>query len=293
MVLTAWLAAATASAGSPEEMRPVTAADSVLVVAPHPDDESLCCGGLIHMARAAGAQVSIVWITSGDAFRWDVMVLNHSLVPHSAAFRALAEIREAEARVAASRLGVGAASIYFLGYPDRGVSPLLANAYEAATPWRSPYTGAQSVIYPEALDPGARYDGASLERDFETVLDRTHPTRVLAPCPQDTHPDHRGAGLLAQRALAARGQLDALRCWIVHGGYGWPHGGFEPKKPLDVAPSGAGLHWEQLRLDDAAIAAKLQAIEAHQSQVRVMENVMRRYVHSTELYAPVARSLPK
>src|SRR5690606_13005283 len=40
----------------------------ILVVAPHPDDESLCCGGLIATARRAGAEVSIVWITSGGGF---------------------------------------------------------------------------------------------------------------------------------------------------------------------------------------------------------------------------------
>ena len=38
-------------------LRPILPADTVLVVAPHPDDESLCCGGLIHAARLAGAIV--------------------------------------------------------------------------------------------------------------------------------------------------------------------------------------------------------------------------------------------
>jgi hypothetical protein len=55
--------------------RAITASDTVLVVAPHPDDESLCCGGLIHTARSAGARVAIVWITNGDGFRWDAMIV--------------------------------------------------------------------------------------------------------------------------------------------------------------------------------------------------------------------------
>jgi len=51
------LAAVRAQAALPA-MPPVTASDSLLIVAPHPDDESLCCAGLIHAARQAGAKVA-------------------------------------------------------------------------------------------------------------------------------------------------------------------------------------------------------------------------------------------
>ena len=68
-----------ASAGSLPPLSPMTAADSVLVIAPHPDDESLCCGGLIHMARRAGARVAIVWVTNGDGSRWDAMLTHRAL----------------------------------------------------------------------------------------------------------------------------------------------------------------------------------------------------------------------
>jgi len=279
------LAAVRAQAALPA-MPPVTASDSLLIVAPHPDDESLCCAGLIHAARQAGAKVAIVWVTDGDGFRWDAMVLNHAVLPKAASYRRLALLRENEARIAAQRLGVDPASNYFLGFPDRGVLHLI-NHDEAARPWRSRFTGARSVIYPDAFDPGAPYDGASLTQDFDQILERVRPTLVFAPSARDTHPDHRGVGLLVSRTLAARGELGELRCWIVHGGADWPRRGFTPDAPQSIAPRGAALQWQELRLSGDSIAAKLQAISAHQSQLRVMGHVMRRYVRATELFAVV------
>ena len=266
-------------------MAPITTSDSLLIVAPHPDDESLCCAGLIHEARKAGANVAIVWITDGDAFHWDAMVVNHVLVPDRVAYQRLAQIREDEAREAARILDVAPASTYFLGYPDRGVGRLMADYYAPPTPWRSHYTGARSVIYPGSLELGAPYDGESLTRDFGEVLDRVRPTLVFAPSAQDMHPDHHGAGLLVTRVLTMRGELGELRSWIVHGGPGWPRGGYEPRSPQTVAPTGSGLRWEVFNLGEDAVAAKLDAISAHRSQLEVMGHVMRRYVRSTELFA--------
>ena len=40
---------------------------SVLVIAPHPDDETFGCGGLIVLKRAAGITVRIVFLTDGSA----------------------------------------------------------------------------------------------------------------------------------------------------------------------------------------------------------------------------------
>lgn len=283
-LLLACLCAAGARGALPD-MAPIRATDSLLVVAPHPDDESLCCAGVIHEARKAGARVAIVWITNGDGFRWDDMVVNHELLPDRASYLHLAWIRDGEARAAARILDVAPESTYFLGYPDHGVGHLMADYYSPPSPWRSKYTGASSVAYPGSFDFGARYDGENLTQDFAAVLDRVRPTLVFAPSPRDTHPDHRGAGLLAARVLAARGEQGKLRSWIVHGGMRWPRGGYAPDAPQTIPPTGSGLHWEQLRLDPGATAAKLAAISAHRSQLEVMGHVMRRYVRSTELFA--------
>jgi hypothetical protein len=110
---------------------PPTARDRVLVIAPHPDDESLCCGGLIRRTLKNGGSVAIVWITSGDAFELDEMVVEHTLHPR-AGLEKLAVLRMAEARQAATTLGVAADNQYFLGYPDRGIRRLLLDHYDVA-----------------------------------------------------------------------------------------------------------------------------------------------------------------
>ena len=267
-------------------LRSILASDSILVVSPHPDDESLCCGGLMDSARRAGASVAIVWVTNGDGFKWDAMVVEKKLRPRAGAYRELAQQRDSEARAAAAVLGVKPDSLFFLGYPDRGVLSLLFDYYYPSTPWRSKFTGENTVVYQDAVNPGARYDGDDLERDFASVVARVKPTLVLAPSPQDTHPDHRGAGILAMRILSARNELGNLRYWIVHGGKGWPRPhGYQPQLPQTVAPRGLGMAWEQFALDDAALERKLRAVESHHSQIKVMGRVMRSHVRSIELYS--------
>ena len=268
--------------------RPSTANVTGLVVAPHPDDESLCCGGLIHAARSAGARVAIVWITLGAGFRWDAVVVEKKLRPRASTYLDLARQREAEARNAGALLGVEPDSLMFLGYPDRGVLRLLLDYYHPDTPWRSKFTGANAVVYADALDPGAAYSGDNLVKDFKAVLDRVHPTLVLAPSLQDTHPDHRGTGLLVWRTMTARGEQDRVRYWIVHGGREWPapHG-YHPSFAETVAPRGLGMQWEAFALDEDSIDAKRRAVSAHQSQMKVMRRIMLGFVRSTELYSSV------
>ena len=268
------------------DFRPIVASDVILVVSPHPDDESLCCAGLIHTARNIGARVAIVWITNGDGFKWDAMVVERKLRPRAGAYLELARQREGEARAAGAVLGIAPDSLMFLGYPDRGVLSLLLDHFHPETPWRSKFTGANAVVYQDAVDPGAEYDGADLVRDFNTVLDRVKPTLVLAPSPQDTHPDHRGAGILAWRIMTARGQQDRVHYWIVHGGHYWPTPrAFQPELAQTVAPRGIGMQWESFALDADAIEVKRRAVLAHQSQVKVMGRVMQSYVRATELYS--------
>lgn len=85
----------------------------VVVLAAHPDDETLGVGGLVCLLARAGAQLSLVWATDGDA--------SH---PGSAAAAArdLATDRRAEADAALSVLGAQRAPRVRLGLPDGDVA---------------------------------------------------------------------------------------------------------------------------------------------------------------------------
>ncbi|MBV6425178.1 MAG: 1D-myo-inositol 2-acetamido-2-deoxy-alpha-D-glucopyranoside deacetylase [Steroidobacteraceae bacterium] len=285
--LAALAGAATAAAATPAlGGAALDAGARILVVAPHPDDESLCCGGLIATARRAGAEVSIVWITSGGGFRLDAMVVQKKARPKHADMRALARRRIDEAQNAAEVLDVAPEDRFFLGYPDRGLLALLLDHYQS--PYRSKYTGASAVPWDVAVNPGSPYDGANLERDFARIVERVRPTLVLAPSPYDAHTDHRATGILVLRVLGTRGELDRARFWIVHGGRGWPRPrALRPDLPQSPPPRGRTLPWDVFAVDAAARESKRLALREHETQLKVMGRKMMSYVRSTELYSPL------
>lgn len=77
---------------------------NVLVIAPHPDDESIGCGGAICLHAERGDRVAVVFLTSGE------LGLKH--LAREAAWR----VREGEAEKAAAILGI--ATMKFLRCPD-------------------------------------------------------------------------------------------------------------------------------------------------------------------------------
>ncbi|MGH8208625.1 MAG: PIG-L deacetylase family protein [Steroidobacteraceae bacterium] len=284
LLATALLApAALADAGeSCGGLPPIDATTSLLVVAPHPDDETLCCAGVMQRVLAAGGHVSVVWITSGDGSELSMLIVEKSVFAPREKVRDLAARRMQEARAATALLGVQSTQQLFLGYPD-GVLKLLTD--NRSTAYHAKFTGETRVPYADALFPGHSYTGDSLEHDFEAVLERTRPTLVLAPSPADTHPDHRASGMLAIRILTRRGELSKAHYWIVHGGEGWPSPrGYMPGIPLDMPPSGRGLASTPFCLTDDEEARKLQAVRAYRSQMDVMSPFLLTFVRTSELY---------
>lgn len=257
----------------------------LLVLAPHPDDEALACGGLIREVLAGGGQAGVVWLTSGDGFEWDVRLVERTLRPTGAASVALGRRRMGEARRAAEILGVPPEHRFFLGYPDQGLGQLLTDAHRTE-PYRSSLTLTDRVPYAGTVSEGAPYTGESLERDLRTVLDRFRPTLVLAPALRDTHPDHRATAELALRVLGDRAEADLLRYWVIHGGLEWPlPKGYHPTLPLEPPTTGQGLPWHRLPLTPEVLERKHQAILAHQSQMELLSRFMLAFVRTNELFS--------
>src|SRR5262249_53367106 len=76
----------------------------VLVISPHPDDESIGCGGTVRKHFDEGAAVRAIFLTSGEKGG------------QGQSADATADIREAEARAAAAILGIE--NVDFLRLPD-------------------------------------------------------------------------------------------------------------------------------------------------------------------------------
>jgi N-acetylglucosamine malate deacetylase 1 len=90
---------------------------NVVVIAPHPDDESIGCGGAICRHADAGDRVSAVFLTSGE------LGLKH--LAREAAW----QTREAEAKAAGKVLGI--AEMRFLRQPDWMLGEVVQSAADA------------------------------------------------------------------------------------------------------------------------------------------------------------------
>ncbi len=96
----------------------------VLVLAPHPDDESIGCGGTLAKYAASGASLCVAVLTDGSQGDRELRRMAHGSAARVAAEQRLVETRQREAQAAGRILGVG--DMVFLGAPDgrlRGRDP--------------------------------------------------------------------------------------------------------------------------------------------------------------------------
>jgi LmbE family N-acetylglucosaminyl deacetylase len=169
--------------------RGFTSDDRLLVLAPHPDDETLATGGLLQRAAAAGASTRVVFVTDGENNAWPQRVLEYRwriAAPDRLRWGAR---RRCEALGALAALGVPARNATFLGLPDLGLARLLL-------------TEPERVVAPLSAE-----------------IAHWNPTIVVMPSWRDRHPDHSAVGLLARLALARlEGHRSGLlvACYLVH-----------------------------------------------------------------------------
>jgi LmbE family N-acetylglucosaminyl deacetylase len=116
-------------------------AGRLLVVAAHPDDETLGAGGFLHAAHAAGAAVRLVVATDGEA-------AFPTADPDERA--ALARRRWAELGRALDALGMGDVEVHRLGLPDSGLAGV---EQELVAALRSLAADAEACLAPWSHDP--------------------------------------------------------------------------------------------------------------------------------------------
>lgn len=190
--------------------------DSVLVVAPHPDDECIANAGAILDALKAGAKVHIVYLTYGDNFEVSYWALKKIPALTPAQFKALGELRRSEAIKGAASLGLTPDCLTFLGYPDSGTLRIWDTTWKPGTSRLHIPLDSRSVPYADALTPGAPYNAGSIVTDLEKVMRAFSPSVVLFPSPLDLNPDHQSAYLFVTAALHDLDLRPSRYTYLVH-----------------------------------------------------------------------------
>jgi LmbE family N-acetylglucosaminyl deacetylase len=163
------------------------AGDRLMVFAPHPDDESLACGGLIQRAQAVGAPVLVVIATDGDANPWPQRLIEKRWHLGPDAARRWGALRGREARAALQSLGVGEDNARFLHWADQGLTKRLMDQGEASV------------------------------AQLRQLIREHRPTLVAMPSILDSHPDHSALALMLKAALHAEGNSARLLSYWLHG----------------------------------------------------------------------------
>lgn len=265
--------------------------ERILIIAPHPDDEVLACGGLIQQALDIGDSVWIVYLTNGDGAWPSVTEVTGRIFPCPADYVALGRARMLEARRATALLGLDSSRLSFLGYPDANLVDLWTDNWHA--PRRSSYTAEVSSPY----GTGREYTGRNLLNDLVGTLKRVRPTMVFSPHECDAHPDHwAAAGFLdiARATWQDSAAFPPTYSYLIHR-RPWPEanatedGSSSPPNDL----RGDRHHWFSLPLTDEQTTLKTAAYEENGSQLNLVDEYLYGLAGPNELFdlQPVADSV--
>lgn len=268
-----------------------SAGTRLLVVAPHPDDETLGAGGLIQRVRDNGGSVRVVVVTSGDALRQGVEITDRTTTPTPNDFRRYGRLRELESERAVAALGLNPEHITFLGFPDDGLCRLASRYLSTRTSaFESPYTHRVQPPLAERFMSGVTYRGVDVRRELERILLDFKPTIVAIPDSRDEHPDHCSTHIFADEALARAssrpgGVPPRILYYLVH----YQQWRLSPGNDLaaDLLPPPTfpdTQRFRTLKLSDLEATRKRQALLAYTTQTRLMRPFMIAFAGQNELF---------
>jgi len=267
------------------------AQDRVLIVAPHPDDETLGVAGVIQSALAAGADVKVLFMTHGEFNEIAAIFYQKRPLITQKDFLKNGQIRKNEAIAALTCLGVKPENVIFLGYPDQGTFQMWQTYWNAPKAYRSLLMRMDKVLYPDEFSSGKEFRAENLCGDMKKVLLDFHPTQIFVTTPFDQNSDHRAAFLFLNAAcLELANQLvpfPVIRLYIIHTP-GWPNekkfdpgAPVEPPQRLEGVP---GLRWSYLTLTESEIEKKKDALKLYKSQMAYKRSFMLGFVRGKELF---------
>lgn len=159
----------------------------LLVIAPHPDDETIGTGELIQRVREVRGSVRVLLLTNGDNNPWPQRWLEKRWRIRPADRTRWGLRRREEMARALHTLGVRAEALHALGWSDMG------------------------------LTDGLRADSAAMLAPLVEQLRAFDPNLIALPALGDHHPDHGSAHVLVRLAVQQWGGSAKLISYLIHG----------------------------------------------------------------------------
>lgn len=151
---------------------------SVLVMAPHPDDEVFACGGLMASKLQRGEKVSVLFMTNGEASHDGCCYAGKEQIAHD---------RRVLTEKALNEIGGGRIRAHWLNIPDGKVP-----------------------------SPGAKGYGQIVE-DVRNVIESLGPDHILVPHEFDAHSDHINTNKIAMAAVGnSSGSMFFYPVWMLY-----------------------------------------------------------------------------
>ncbi|HNR66373.1 MAG TPA: PIG-L family deacetylase [Atribacterota bacterium] len=242
--------------------------DTVLIFAPHPDDETIACGGYINESVKRGAEVHIVLVTDGNR-------------------RNLQVLRYLEFENATRTLGVPGENLVYLNYPDSRLAlenceklkEVLAEQIEKVQP--------DILLYPHPNDTHKDHStvGTIIEEIMQQMKEKVGVKEYLLGY-EDLVKEEVWEELEVVEKIAKK-----ITCYkyLVHHAY-FPY----PKKyapelfvlpPLDLVTIEGG--WEKFMLSEETKKTKERALRAYVSQLRnpLLKNLLEASIRENEIFA--------
>jgi len=138
----------------------LSSADRILVVAPHPDDETIATGFLLQRAKEVGADIRVVFLTDGGSNKLAQIVYEKRFNISETERRQWEARRRDEALAALKELGLPRQSACFAALPDSEINQIFM-----------------------------RRSGTELKTLCDLIVE-FKPSILVLPSPLDLHPDH-------------------------------------------------------------------------------------------------------
>ena len=184
--------------------------------------------------------------------------------------------RQNETIEAMESIGVKRSNIYFLGYPDGGISNLWWNNFYSV--YTSRLTKANKSPYNDSYTPNVSYTGNNLARDMQKIIGDFRPNYIVYPHPDDNHPDHKSVNFFVQYALAeSRFKPNKEMLYLVHRkGFPFPKA-YKPELYLTPPQSlmNNGTKWYSFDISEKDEIQKFEVLHKYKSQYRYLKNLFK------------------